>query len=248
MSSSLVNGTQSSTAMATCPTPAMSTQRGSERTMTILEPGEDESGPSDLLCDIVQHDHDRQCRQACGKQQQPILGESAQRREAIEDRDGDQQDQLPSKQADRIPAQRHPPPEAAPGQVPYASLTAYQGGDDEGRHSRPEDVLQHPVRRRSAREKPRLGQPLGDKDEGRRRRVHQHQERGDRMPDDPRPQRREIRSGGLLSLLSHDRYVLSTTSSWCSTRVQGRLPAPYDRLSPVGDMQLGEDAPHTHAH
>ena len=72
--------------------------------MTILEPGEDESGPSDLLCDIVQHDHDRQCRQACGEEQQPILGESAQRREAIEDRDCDQEDQQPSKQADQIPA------------------------------------------------------------------------------------------------------------------------------------------------
>jgi len=31
--------------------------------------------------------------------------------------------------------------------------------------------------------------------------------------------------------------------------VQGPPPAPNDRLSPVGDMQLGEDvAPHTHAH
>jgi hypothetical protein len=42
-------------------------QRCSERTVTILESGEDESGPSDLLGDIVQHDHDRQCRQECLK-------------------------------------------------------------------------------------------------------------------------------------------------------------------------------------
>jgi hypothetical protein len=65
-------------------------QGGAERTVKILELGEDESGPSDLLGDIVQHDHDRQCRQERGKQQQPILGESAQRCEAIQDRDGDQ--------------------------------------------------------------------------------------------------------------------------------------------------------------
>jgi hypothetical protein len=77
--------------------------------MTILESGEDESGPSDLLGNIVQQDHDRQCRQECGKEQQPILSESVQRREAIENRDGDQQDQR-SEHAEQIPAQRHPPP------------------------------------------------------------------------------------------------------------------------------------------
>jgi hypothetical protein len=38
-------------------------QGGAQRTMTILESGKDESGPSDLLGDIVQQDHDRQCRQ-----------------------------------------------------------------------------------------------------------------------------------------------------------------------------------------
>jgi hypothetical protein len=57
--------------------------------MTILKSGEDEPGPSDLLGDIVQQDHDRQCRQECGEQQQPTLGHSAQRRETIQDRDGD---------------------------------------------------------------------------------------------------------------------------------------------------------------
>jgi hypothetical protein len=36
----------------------------------------------------------------CREQQQPILGESAQRCEAIEDRDGDQEDQQRSEQAD----------------------------------------------------------------------------------------------------------------------------------------------------
>jgi hypothetical protein len=68
--------------------------------MTILESGEDESVPADLLGDIVQHDHDHQRRQECGEQQQPILGESAQRREAIEDGDGDQEDQQRSEQTD----------------------------------------------------------------------------------------------------------------------------------------------------
>ena len=58
--------------------------------MTVLESGEDESGPSDLLGDIVQQDHDRQCRHECGEQQQPILGKSAQGRETLQNRDGDQ--------------------------------------------------------------------------------------------------------------------------------------------------------------
>jgi hypothetical protein len=80
-------------------------QQGSaERTMTTLESGGDECGPSDLIGDIVQQDHDRQGRQECGEKQQPILGKSAQRREAIQDRDGDQQDQQRSEQADQIPA------------------------------------------------------------------------------------------------------------------------------------------------
>ena len=112
--------------------------------MTILESGEDESGPSDLLGDIVQQDHDRQCRQECGEEQQPILAESAQRREAIEDRDGDQKDQQRSEQADQIPAQRHPPPEAAPGEVPHASLPAHQGGNDKCWHNRLRDVVEYP--------------------------------------------------------------------------------------------------------
>ena len=51
--------------------------------MTILEPVENESSPADLLCHIVQQDHDRQCRQQRGKQLQPILAQSPQRREAI---------------------------------------------------------------------------------------------------------------------------------------------------------------------
>jgi hypothetical protein len=55
--------------------------------MTILESGEDESGPSDLLGEIVQQDRDRQCPQESGEEQQPILGQSAQRREDVEDRD-----------------------------------------------------------------------------------------------------------------------------------------------------------------
>jgi hypothetical protein len=76
----------------------------------------------------------------------------------------------------RYPAQRHPPPQAAPGEVPHTSLTAHQGGNQKGWHSRPEDVLQYPVRRRCARKKSRLGQPVGDKDEGCGRRVHQHQD------------------------------------------------------------------------
>jgi hypothetical protein len=46
--------------------------------------------------------------------------QSAQRREAIQDHDGDQQDQQRSEQADQIPAQRHPPPEAALSEVTKA--------------------------------------------------------------------------------------------------------------------------------
>lgn len=128
--------------------------------MTILESGEDESGPSDLLGDIVQQDHGRQCRQERGEEQQPILSESAQRRETIKDRDGDQQDQQWSEQADQIPARRHPPPEAAPSEVPDASLSAHQSSNDKCWHSRPEDVLQYPVRRRSTREKSRARSAL----------------------------------------------------------------------------------------
>jgi hypothetical protein len=55
----------------------------------------------------------------------------------------------------------YPPPEAAPGEVPHANLSAHQGGNDKSWHSRPEDVLHRSVRCRSAREKSRLGQPLG---------------------------------------------------------------------------------------
>jgi hypothetical protein len=76
--------------------------------MMILESGEDESGPTDLLGNILQQDHDRQRRQERGQEQQPILAQSAQRRETIEDRDHDQKDQQRSEQADQIPAQRHP--------------------------------------------------------------------------------------------------------------------------------------------
>jgi hypothetical protein len=45
-----------------------------------------------------------------------------------------------------------------------------------------------PVRCRSARKKSRLGQHSRDKDEGRGRRVHQHQEGRDGVPDNPRRQ------------------------------------------------------------
>jgi hypothetical protein len=131
--------------------------------VTILESGEDESGPSDLLGHIVEQDHGPQSRQECGEKQQPTPGESAQRRETVQDRDGDQQDQQRSEQANQIPAQRHPPPEAAPGEVPHAGLSPDQGGNDKCWHSRPEDVLQYPVRCRSARKKSRLGQPLETK-------------------------------------------------------------------------------------
>ena len=96
--------------------------------------------------------------------QQPILRESAQRPEAIKDRDDDQQDQQRSEQTDQIPAQRHPPPEAAHSEVPHASLSAHQGRNDKCWKSRPEDVLKYAVRCRSTRKKSRLGQPFGDKD------------------------------------------------------------------------------------
>jgi hypothetical protein len=102
-------------------------------------------------------------RQERGQQLQPILSQSTQRREAIQDRDGDQKDQQRSEQADQIPAQRNPPPQAAPGEVPHPSPAAHQGGNDKRRHRRPEHVLKHPMRCRSARQQPRLGQTLGTK-------------------------------------------------------------------------------------
>ena len=43
-------------------------------------------------------------------------------------------------------------PQAAPGEVPHPSLSTHpQSGNNKGRHRRPEDVLQHPVRCRAAR-------------------------------------------------------------------------------------------------
>jgi hypothetical protein len=94
-------------------------QGRAERTMTILESSEPEAGPSDLLGDTVQENHDRQRRQECGEQQQPIPGESAQWAEAIQDGDSDQQDQQSGEQANQIPAQRHPPSKAAPSQIAH---------------------------------------------------------------------------------------------------------------------------------
>ena len=96
---------------------------------------------------------------------------------------------------------------------------------------------------RSAREQPGLGQRPGDEHQCRSRRVYQHQECGDRVPDNPRPQRGNISSSGLLSLPSHDRYVLSTHQSPGSTTStsEAGLPRIEARLGPVGDMQLRED-------
>jgi hypothetical protein len=107
--------------------------------MTILESGEDEPGPSDLLGNIVQQDHDRQCRQECGEQQQPIPGESAQRREAIQDVTAIKKINSGASRLIRYQRSgtRHRKLRRARSHTP--SLSAHQGGNDKCWHRRPEE-------------------------------------------------------------------------------------------------------------
>jgi hypothetical protein len=95
--------------------------------------------------------------------QQPILRESAQRPEAIKDRDDDQQDQQRSEQTDQIPAQRHPPPEAAHSEVPHASLPLTRAATINAGRADPRTFSSTPCGVAPQEEVP-ARQPFGDKD------------------------------------------------------------------------------------
>ena len=142
-----------------------------------------------------------------------VAAESFTQRTTVERSRGQQQDQRRSQQADRVPAQRHLSLEAAPSQVSEANRSADQSRHYEGRHGRPEDVLKNSMWSRFTRKQARLSQSLWDKHQGHGYRVRQHQEAGDRMPDDPRSHAVRIGWRRSIDSLSHHRHFPKRTPS-----------------------------------
>ena len=108
------------------------------------------------------------------------------------------------------------------------------------------------MRCRSAREKSRLGQPVGDKHEGRGRRINQNQESGDWVSDNPRPQRS---TGGPATAPHPDwteaagRRGAATHRRHCGTRptaVTGPTRATFARTTaPTHDGPPSDGHPRT---